>query len=251
MQVPNLITVLCIKEYSFGSALMLFGGINFLPAQGPWTTVNSPGPSTLDFASISFLNDTTGVVVGNNFTSFTGYTMTTMDGGNTWNMGTNIVPGMTSLGMIDTATGWGVGQLGDAITTTDGGDTWTPENKPVMDQLNSLSITETYVYAAGFSNGIIRKEHGIVAGRPGPEPALTVKVFPNPFREMAWIELTGTYPQQMDLLLMDLEGKILLERTGLNGPRVGIPGDGLEAGVYFAWLKAEGGTVAIARVVKE
>lgn len=72
------------------------------------------------------------------------------------------------------------------------------------------------------------------------EKDIEVQVFPNPFREMATLRVVGKDYPQLDLLIFDVSGRLMQQKSSSTSNEVQFYRQDLPAGVYFYRLESEG-----------
>ena len=67
----------------------------------------------------------------------------------------------------------------------------------------------------------------------------TAAIYPNPFTESTVIEFENTTDASFELRVLDLSGKLIRERSGINGTRFVFRRDGMANGIYFLELRSK------------
>lgn len=77
----------------------------------------------------------------------------------------------------------------------------------------------------------------------------TLKVNPNPFRNRAFLEFDNPNNEAFNLVVTDLNGRVVRTMTSISGERVLIERENLPEGMYFATLSGKDGDFATTKLV--
>src|SRR4030095_4631658 len=108
-----------------------------VPAYAQWTILTSGVTNTL--RAPYFIDENTGVVVGEPIAPDEAPILKTTDGGVTWvPKVSGTLNALRGVHFIDDNTGYAVGFLGTILKTEDGGETWTTVTSPTTQNLRSI-----------------------------------------------------------------------------------------------------------------
>ena len=209
-----------------------------------WTQIQVVGgPGQPNFWRQSFINDTTGWLIG-----FSGGVYKTIDFGLTWDSIGNVMS-PTSIYTVEFAneiTGWAGGVSGVIFKTTNGGDSWFQQ--VTSSHFNSGFIRSMYAYndslvwAVGNLGKILHTTNGGVSsilqsGNEIPDDFILEQNYPNPFNNSTNIKFSIREKGLIKLEVFDLLGrKIDFMNYGMREPgsySINYNAGKLSSGVYF------------------
>ena len=202
------------------------------------------GPGQPNFWRQSFINDTTGWLIG-----FSGGVYKTTDFGNNWDsIGNvmNLTNDIYTVEFADDSTGWAGGENGVIYKSTNGGNNWFQQ--VATSQFGNGFIRSIYahndsvVWAVGNLGKILHTTNGGVSsilhsGNEIPDDFILEQNYPNPFNNSTNIKFSIREKGLIKLEVFDLLGrKIELIEYGLREPGsyiINFNADNLSSGVYF------------------
>ena len=119
-----------------------------------WTRQTNPSGDPLN--AVSFADSQHGVIVGNS-------SLYTVNGGQTWLVGSGPLGSMYGVDMIDANTGWACGGGGVIFKTTNGGQSWVSQQTPIVgfDNLVGIDFVDgNHGWAVGQDGTIIATING-------------------------------------------------------------------------------------------
>jgi photosystem II stability/assembly factor-like uncharacterized protein len=223
------------------------GGIN-------WDVQNFP--TGTGYVAISFINTTTGIVIGQEIAK-------TTDGGTTWIPKNLPVNGfLYSLHFPSANAGYAVGYGGTIIKTTDAGETWFEQTSPSWTLRTVYFINDNTGYACGSSGVILKTTDGggppigiKQLGNEVPKDNSLLQNYPNPFNPTTRIQfeirpplnpLLGKEGTLTSLRIYDVLGRevamIVNEQLKPGSYEVKWDGSNYPSGIYFYRLTTDGFT---------
>ncbi|MCB0839194.1 MAG: T9SS type A sorting domain-containing protein [Bacteroidetes bacterium] len=167
-----------------------------------WTSNYDVGVECYD---ILFLNSDTGYVVG-----WWEAISKTVDGGTSW---TNInyeplsAIKFKAIDCFDSNNCYVVGDSGNVLFNTDG-ENFLTDPIPGKENLNGVAVTEKFCYAVGENGTIFRKEHTINSSINHSDLIKTIKVFPNPAKDVLTLQADDDI-RLLTISIFDMNGKIV------------------------------------------
>ncbi len=127
-----------------------------IPAYSQWTLLNSGTTEAL--RSPWFIDENTGVIVGEAVVEVEGIILKTTDGGTTWEIKSSGTPNaLRGVQLFGDSTGYAVGFLGTILKTTDAGETWTTVSSGTEQNLRSIHFpSHDTGYIAGGAGTILK-----------------------------------------------------------------------------------------------
>ncbi|HLT23673.1 MAG TPA: YCF48-related protein, partial [Ignavibacteria bacterium] len=201
------------------------------------------GPGQPNFWRLSFINDTTGWLIG-----FSGGVYKTTDFGYTWDSIGNVMSptNIYTVEFADENTGWAGGASGVIYRSTDGGLNW--HQQVTSTQFNSGFIRSMYAYndsivwAVGNVGKILHTTNGgtssiLQTGNEIPSDFTLEQNYPNPFNNSTRIRFSIKERSSIKLEVYDLLGRrIEFTEYGNREPGsyiINYNASKLSSGVYF------------------
>lgn len=118
-----------------------------------------------------------------------------------------------------------------SITASGGFEDWIP--------VDNLGPRQTAIFKLGTATS---------AGQPSPAEELMV--FPNPAKERLWVKLMANEGISK-VKVMDLKGRVWLEKEEANRPQFSLPLESLPAGTYILEVSASDGKTITHKLIKQ
>jgi photosystem II stability/assembly factor-like uncharacterized protein len=244
-----------------------------------WTQV-----SDIAFKQIQFVNDTLGFA---RTTGYTSRIYKTTDAGENWEVSFEIEEGINSFDFVNENVGYLTGDNGLFYKTTDGGTNWSEldidweyyvsvdfynadtgylinENGEIdytedggqswywdisVYGIENIEYSKSNVYLYGTYGKILK---GHVTGDLGTHeysfPGPYIQLTPNPADDYLKINaLTET--NILSVEIFDIQGRLILDRTGLFNHSAEINLDGIDSGVYFVRILMENDKAVVKKIV--
>jgi photosystem II stability/assembly factor-like uncharacterized protein len=212
-----------------------------------WVLKNSSSAYWL--TSINFINQNTGMAAGGN-----GTILKTTNGGENWTqLNTGISLQLFGISMFNNNLAAACGMNGTVLVSSNGGNNWITNNTDTSVQLRAIQFVDSAnVYVCGELGLIYKKSFSNLVNVNILSSILPVKYilhqnYPNPFNPATKIRFDVVHSGDIKIVVYDITGKEL--KTLVNDKlqpgtyETTFDGSGLNSGVYFYKMTADGFTV--------
>ena len=132
--------------------------------------------------------------------------------------------------------------------------TWSASGGSIISGISAYQVTvvwgpagmgtiSTYEVDSSFCVGDIESLNVVIGVNNSleeeQEQHQTAVIYPNPFTESTVIAFENTAGASFELRVLDLSGKLIRERSGINGTRFAFHRDGMANGIYFLELRSK------------